>query len=162
MQANKTLDSSTTCGQKHMIKNTISLKFRLLRLSVEQGTSEVWWQSFAVKTTLLSRATCYVSNGNLSVIGRHQLKRVGPELSVSFGWSSWHMSQIGPTNTEFLFVWYRGGHLACVAGVRRGRGRGFRRARTQRAREEGGKGTPAMAPLFSPTCLLTVKYLAVK
>ena len=47
-------------------------------------------------------------------------------------------------------------NLACVAGVWKGRERGFLGAReTQGAREEGeGRETPARKPLFSPSRLL--------
>ena len=46
-------------------------------------------------------------------------------------------------------------HVACVAGVRKGRGRELGRETT---REGGGRrGTPARKPLFSPSRLLIKK-----
>ena len=40
--------------------------------------------------------------------------------------------------------------IACVAGVKRGRGRGNLDARARGAREGERKGTPARTPSFSP------------
>ena len=39
---------------------------QVLRFSIEYDTREVWWQSFIVKVTKLSRATCFVFKGNFS------------------------------------------------------------------------------------------------
>ena len=46
------------------LKFATKLRIRILRLSVQWGTKGVWWGSFDVKTTMLSRATCCISSGN--------------------------------------------------------------------------------------------------
>ena len=47
--------------------------------------------------------------------------------------------------------------LACVAGVRKGRGRGRELERETKSERGGRRGTPARKPLFSPSCLLIKK-----
>ena len=50
--------------------------------------------------------------------------------------------------------------IACVAGVREGRGRELGR---ETAREGGGRrGTPARKPLFSPSHLLIKKITKIR
>ena len=57
-----------------------------------------------------------------------------------------------PDERNFNVGW----QLACVAGIRKGRGRELGR---ETAREGGGRrGTPANKPLFSPFQLLIKKY----
>ena len=49
--------------------------------------------------------------------------------------------------------------LACVAGIRKGRGRELGRETTRKG--GGRRGTPARKPLFSPSCLLIKKITKI-